>query len=285
MVQQSEQSPRVRTGPGALRSFAIVAAAFIGLFTIASQSATAGGTSAPGYTSGLPIYAIFPEGLYYINQHQSNDREVGGVDVRTNSNIFFFYYQSSLKFAEGSLSFVLAPTLFDLTTTGGAHDTGFYNTYVASQISWEIGSGLYFGARLGGYIPQDGDLALDYGTIEPRFGLTYLKDGWQATANLIFGMPVGGSGADLAPDYFIGEFSVTKAFGKWTFGPVAHVSTDLNSPYAGYQEQSQFALGGLAAYDFGGASLQVKLTRDVTEDNYGGKETALWTNIVAPIKF
>lgn len=285
MEQISDSTLRARKEPGILRRLGFCAVAFIGLFAISGPSANAGGSSAPGYTSGLPIYAIFPEGLYYINQHQSNDREVGDVDIRTNSNIFFFYYQSSLKFAEGAVSFVLAPTLFDLTTTGGAHDTGFYNTYVASQISWEIGSGLYFGARLGGYVPQDGDLALDYGTIEPRFGLTYIKNGWQATANFIFGMPVGGSDADLAPDYFIGEFSITKAVGKWTFGPVAHVSTDLNSPYAGYQEQSQFALGGLVAYDFGGANLQVKLTRDVTEENYGGKETALWTNLIVPIKF
>lgn len=271
---------------GVLRSSMLrVAASFVGLMLLGSPNANAGGTSAAGYTSGLPIYAIFPKGLYYINQHQSNEREVGNIDIRTNTNIFFFYYQSAWEVADGAVSFVVAPTVFDLTTTGGVHEVGFYNTYFASQISWELADGLYFGGRLGGYIPQEGDFALDYGTIEPRFGLTYLNGGWQATANFVFGMPVGGSGPDIAPNYFFVDFSVTKAFGKWTFGVVGHASKDLNSPFPSYNEQSQFALGGLAAYDFSGATLQVKLTSDVTEENYGGKETALWTNLIVPVKF
>ncbi|GAA0263621.1 hypothetical protein LNAOJCKE_5252 [Methylorubrum aminovorans] len=260
------------------------AAALASSLAVSTGTATAGGTSAPGFTSGLPIYAIFPEGLYYINQTDSSFRTVRGVDVRVNSNIFFFYYQSPIVLADGAVSFVVAPTVVDVATSVSSNVVNLYNTYFASQISWQITDGLFFGARLGGYIPQNNGLALDYGTIEPRFGLTYLGNGWQATSNFIFGKPVGGTtAATRAPDYFLADFSVTKTFGKWALGPVAHVSTDLNRPYASYRRQNQFAVGGMVSYDFGGATLQVKLTRDVSQTNYGGKETAVWTNLIVPL--
>ena len=252
---------------------------------VQGSAAYAAGSSAPGFTSGLPVYAIFPKGLYYLNQTQSTHRDVGDVEIRSNTESLFFYYQSDIKFAEGTLAFVLIPTLFDITTTNGLNDFGFYNTYFAVQESWEIGDGLYFGVRLGGYIPQGDNLSLPYGTIEPRFGVTYLKDGWQATANMVFGFPLGGNEADFAPNYFLTDLSITKSIGKWTVGPVAHASTDLGTPFSGYQRQSQFALGGMIGYDLGSATVQAKITRDVTETNYGGKETAFWTNLLIPIKF
>ncbi|GLK69309.1 hypothetical protein GCM10008179_29470 [Hansschlegelia plantiphila] len=248
----------------------------------APTDALASSTTTPGFTSGLAIYAKLPEGLYYINQTDSSFREVGGIDVRVNANILFFYYQSPLEVAGGAISFVVAPTLVDISSEGSSHDFGLYNTYLAAQISWPIADGLRFGYRIGGYVPQHDSTALAYGTIEQRAGFTYLKDGWQATANFMYGNPVGHD-SRLAPDYFVGDFSITKAFGKWGLGPVAHMSKDLTSPGSNYQKQSQFALGGLVSYDFGGATLQVKLTKDVSQKNYGGKETAVWTNLIVPL--
>ncbi|MFD0986226.1 hypothetical protein [Methyloligella solikamskensis] len=239
------------------------------VLALPAQRALAGGTSAPGFTSGIPIYAIFPKGMYYLNQTLSNEREVGEVDNRSNANVFFFYYQSDIEIANGPLSFVVAPTVFDVTTTAGYHNTGLYNTYFATQISWEIADGLYVGGRLGGYIPQEDDIAYNYGTIEPRFGATYLKGGWQATANFMFGFPTGGSDADIAPNYFVTDLSVTKAFGKWSVGPVAHASADLESPYPGYEEQSQFALGGACWLRFRGRKL-------TTEADPGYHRRELW---------
>ncbi|MGA0534173.1 transporter [Hansschlegelia sp. KR7-227] len=248
----------------------------------APTDAMAAGSTTPGFTSGLAIYAKFPEGLYYINQTDSSFRDVGGVDARVNANILFFYYQSPLEVAGGAISFVVAPTLVDVSIEGAQHDFGLYNTYLAAQISWPITDGLRFGYRIGGYVPQDDSTSLDYGTIEQRAGFTYLKDGWQATANFMYGNPVGDH-SSLAPDYFVGDFSITKAIGKWGLGPVAHMSRDLTSPGSSYRKQSQFALGGLVSYDFGGATLQVKLTKDVAQKNYGGKETAFWTNLIVPL--
>ena len=75
----------------------------------------------------------------------------------------------------------------------------------------------------------------------------------------------------------------TKKFGKLVFGPVAFGSTDLTSPIAGYQKQSQFAAGGLLGYDFGPLTLQAYATTDVVENNYGGRDTRGWFRMVIPL--
>jgi len=243
--------------------------------------------SSPGFTSGIPVYAKVPEGLYYLNQHASSYRDPDDLDIRSNANVFFFYYQSPWELAGGALSFVVAPTLFEVSTSSPTKSTdhlfGMYNTYLGAQISWATPiDGLRFGYRLSGYVPQGGEVAFDYGAIENRFGFTYGKDGLSILANFIFGTPVGDDRDDHQPDYFLADFHILQSFGKWTLGPVAHVSSDLNDVgLAG--EQSQFALGGLVGYDFGPLTIQTKLTHDVYEENYGAKETVLWTNIIVPI--
>jgi len=44
---------------------------------------------------------------------------------------------------------------------------------------------------------------------------------------------------------------------------VAYSSSDLTHPIASYQQQTQFAVGGLFGYDFGPLTLQAYATTDV----------------------
>jgi outer membrane putative beta-barrel porin/alpha-amylase len=83
----------------------------------------------------------------------------------------------------------------------------------------------------------------------------------------------------INPNFLNVDLTATKKFGKWEIGPVGFYSTDLNSPIAGYQKQSQFAVGGLIGYDFGPVIMQAYLTTDVYEKNYGGHDTRLWGRI------
>lgn len=244
--------------------------------------AQAGGTTAPGYTAGLPIYAIFPESFTLVNQTQMSFRNVNGNDVRVNAEVPFFVYQTDWNILGGKATLVFAPTLLEVGVENGPRTKGLYNTYAGFQVNWELADGLYAGYRFSGYIPQKGEVALDYGTIEHRAGMTYLKDGWQATANFMYGTPLSHKSGKLAPDYGIVDWSVTRSFGKIGVGLVGHALQDLNSPGA-WRKQSTAALGGLVSFDFGGATLQLKLTRDVSQKNYGGKETNFWTNLVVPI--
>ena len=79
------------------------------------------------------------------------------------------------------------------------------------------------------------------------------------------------------------DLTATKKFGKWEIGPVAYASWDLSSPIAGYSKQSQFAVGGLVGYDFGPVTLQVYVTTDVAQHNYGGYDTRGWGRIILPL--
>ena len=240
-------------------------------------SAFAGSTTAPGYTSGLPIYAIGPEGLLLVNQTASGFQSPNGQEVRYNTELPFLVYQSNWDLLGGKVTLVMTPTLLETSVENGPYKRGFFNTYGGVQVNWKLADGFYVGYRLSGYVPQGGPLALDYGTIEQRAGFTYLKDGWQATVNLMYGTPIGD-----ANDYGIVDWSITRSLGKWAVGIVGQGELDLNT-VGGAAKQSEFAMGGLVSYDFGGKILQLKLTRDLVAENYADKQTVFWTNFIVPL--
>jgi hypothetical protein len=252
---------------------------------IASQmsSAHAASQTEPGFTTGVGVYQAAPEGLYFIGIPQYGVRSTApSVDS------FFFspfiYYQSPFQIAGAKVSFYTSPTVVDVVYNG--HNTlGWYNIYVASQLTWDLGGGFGTGFRLGGYIPTSGPTASNFGTVEARTGVTYSKDGIMATANFIYGMPTPdqGTGNMTAPNYFNVDLTALKYFNKFSVGIVGFGSTDVNRPYASYAIQSQFALGAVLGYDFDRVSVQLKLTSDVAEHNYGGYEKRAWMNIIVPL--
>jgi hypothetical protein len=85
------------------------------------------------------------------------------------------------------------------------------------------------------------------------------------------------------PDFINVDLTATKKFGKWELGAVAYGSTDLTSPIASYQKQSQFAAGGLLGYDFGPITLQTYATTEVYERNYGARDTRGWFRMIIPL--
>lgn len=245
--------------------------------------AYAGSQTEPGFTTGVAVYQAAPEGLYFIGIPQY------GVRSTTPSvDSFFFspflYYQSPWEFVAAKVSFYASPTVVNVSYNG--HNTlGWYNIYAASQLTWDLGGGFGTGFRFGGYIPNSGPTSSNFGTVEGRTGLTYSKDGFMATANFIYGIPTPdqATGNMTAPNYFNVDLTALKSFNKFSVGAIAFGSTDVNKPYAAYAKQSQFALGALVGYDFGVASVQLKLTSDVAENNYGGYEKRAWMNIIIPL--
>ena len=104
-------------------------------------------------------------------------------------------------------------------------------------------------------------------SLNQRFALSYTGNGWDLTANVIWGVqfdqvtsepegfpcPVSlafpSNGCN--PNFINVDLTATKRFDKWELGPVAFYSSDLSTPVPGYLKQSQFALGGLIGYWFG----------------------------------
>ncbi|MFJ7440998.1 transporter [Methylorubrum thiocyanatum] len=246
--------------------------------------AAAGSSSAPGATTGLAVYAPTPEGLYLINI------TTGGVRNSTPnfaSSFYdpFFFYQSPLEIVGAKVSFIVAPTLFAIDQKGSPSLLGLYNTYFGSQLTWDLGGGLGVGYRLSGYVPMKSEVAYNYGTIEHRFGASYVGNGWNLTANFQLGTPFAdqSTGRMTAPNYLNLDLTATKKFNNWELGPIAYGSVDISRPYSSYAKQGQFAVGGLIGYDFGPVIVQLKGSTDVVERNYGGRDVRGWANIIVPL--
>jgi hypothetical protein len=156
---------------------------------------------------------------------------------------------------------------------------GWHNTYlVPGELSWKLGdSGFFIKTGLGMYVP-DGTISGPTGlsgvgdpfyTLQPEFIVSYLKDGWNLTANLFQEFHTKNPITDYTTgDIFHGEFTATKTIGKWTVGPVgyvvAQVSNDTSSAYYDYainaNRYTRVAAGGLVGYNFGAVQMNFWLT-------------------------
>ena len=162
---------------------------------------------------------------------------------------------------------------------------------LAGGIGWNFGNGFSASYYAGAYIPVTGgsfDPLFDQATFTQVLALAYQLNGWKATANLNYGI-VGKNDTDhllgggLFADYFNYDLALTKHFDKWELGIIGYGSTDTNTPYRGYKEQSQFALGGLAGYNFGPVITQLMVATDLYTSNYNQKETRGTLRVIIPL--
>ena len=172
-----------------------------------------------------------------------------------------------------------------------------FNPALLGQLAWDLGNGFGFSYAFGAYSDVDQSVAFSSTSLNQRFALSYTGNDWNLTANVIYGIqldqvtnrpqispcpaPFGFNGCN--PDFINIDLTAIKKFGKWQLGPVAYSSSDLTHPIASYQQQTQFAVGGLFGYDFGPLTLQAYATTDVVEHNYGGRDTRGWFRMIIPL--
>ncbi|MCI4677433.1 transporter [Rhodoblastus acidophilus] len=266
-------------------------AALAAVFAHAPQEAHAGSQFQPGTTTGLAIAAPLPEGLYDIilpNWGARDTHPATDVGVLTPA---WIVWSTPWTLLGGRLGFDAATPVAQVSIDNpvGLNKAGWTNPLVEMSLKWDLGNHFFFGVHEGVHLPVEGPLeqigvAYDFATFMQVAALSYLNDGWNLSATFLYGTGRNGTTVgSFAPSWFNYDLTATKTFGKWEIGAVGFGSTDLSSPYAGYARQSQFALGGLVGYNFGPVDLQLKLTTDVAEQNYGGRDTRLWANIVLPI--
>ena len=162
-----------------------------------------------------------------------------------------------------------------------------HNTYIVPvELSWHLGtSGVLVKAGLGIWAPDGtvtganglGNVGSPFWTFQPEVIISYLKDGWNLSAALYeeFNTKNSVDGYQTG-NIFHADFTATKTFGKWTIGPVAYyvgqVSDDKCSigctvalgTLTNAQRYDVWAAGGLVAYNFGVASLQVWATQEIS---------------------
>ena len=270
------------------------AAALLLLFT--APSVLAGSVTQPGDTMGTPSGAQTPPGFIFTNQANTGCRD---TNPRTCvwTEVPLIAWSTPGRFLGGNLLFAAGPTTW---VNVDIHDTyqasGWFNPFAGAKLAWDLGDGWGFGYLLGGYINVDSDVAYSSSSLNQRFGLSYTGNGWDLTANVIWGInfdqvtndPQGfpcPTAPELGcnPNFINVDFTGTKRFGKWELGPVGYYATDISTPVSDYRKQRAAAIGGLVGYSFDRVIVQIYATTEFYEENYGGKDTRLWSRLTIPL--
>lgn len=266
-----------------MTTFARMAVAGVLSVAAFSPAAYAGSVTQPGETIGLAAGAPLPEGVYFVDTADWGCRNTSPDSTCVGVNIPVLAWSTPWKIVGGRVQLLTAVPTVTVGVDGSDYTSGFYNPFFAGQLAWDLGNGFGFSYLLGIYAGVNTSVGFDSSSLNQRFALSYTADGWNLTANAIWGIQFEGNTNTVNPDFFNLDLTATKKFGKWEIGPVAYYSTDLNTPAPFYQKQSQFAVGGLIGYDFGPVILQAYLTTDVYENNYGGYDTRGWGRIIIPL--
>jgi hypothetical protein len=277
-----------------LRRLSNVAAASL-LLVFTASPVLAGSATQPGDTMGSPSGAPIPPGFYLANQ-----LNYGCNDTTPQTCVFteipLLAWSTPWKILGGQLAFATAPTTFvDVDTEDTYQASGLFNPFVGADVAWNLGGGFGFGYLLGAYFNIDSSVAYSSTSLNQRFGLSYTANEWNLTANVIWGINFDQKTSDpqgfpcptapkfgCNPNFLNLDLTATKRFGKWEVGPIGFYATDISTPISGYRRQSKAAIGGLVGYWFGPVILQVYATTEFYEENYGAKDTRIWTRIVIP---
>lgn len=291
-----------------MRTTWIVAAAAAGLVTNAMpMTAEAYEFGSPGYaqkpglalggaTAGTP-----PPGVYMFEQFFTYQAHLTGpgapnvngqqTSVSSLVNVTGFVFVPGWNFLGATYNAVLAVPLVkaDVGSPSNLSYSGMHNTYIVPvELSWRLGnSGVFVKTGLGIYVPDGttsganglGNVGSPWWTFQPELIVSYLKDGWNVTANLFYEINTKNTVTGYrSGDVLHAEFTATKRFDKWTLGPVAYyagqVTNDTSSAFYGYAVNAQryelWSAGLLVGYDFGPLSLNVWAMNEFSARASGG---------------
>jgi hypothetical protein len=165
---------------------------------------------------------------------------------------------------------------------------GFHNSYIVpGELSWKLGdSGFYVKAGLGIGVPDGtitganglGNIGSPWWTFVPQVTFSYLKDGWNLTAAILYETNTKNTYTGYrSGDVLDVELIATKRFGNWTVGPVGYyvgqIGNDTSSAFYNFttnlNRYNTWAVGGLVGYDFGRAALNVWAVDELSAKPWG----------------
>jgi Putative MetA-pathway of phenol degradation len=264
---------------------------FVGVST-----AFAGSVTQPGETVGIAAGAPLSPGLYFANTADWGCRNTTPASC-LGITIPIVTWSTPWTFLGARVQFFSVTPLIETGVEGDSYNAGVFNPALLGQLAWDLGNGFGFSYAFGAYFDVDQSVAFSSTSLNQRFAVSYTGNDWNLTANVIYGIqldqvtnrpqispcpaPFAFNGCN--PDFINIDLTAIKKFGKWQIGPVAYGSADLTHPIGSYQQQTQFAVGGLFGYDFGPLTLQAYATADAVEHNYGGRDTRGWFRMIIPL--
>jgi hypothetical protein len=269
----------------------------------AYEAGSAGWAQKPGITLGGGTAGAPPPGLYMIDQvytYQTNLTGPGnnvlnphgtttGVPSAVGVGAFVWVPGWEILGATYDAAWALPFGMFAAGSPINGEASGMINTFIAPiELSWKLGnSGFFIKSGLGMYVPDGtknginglGNVGTPWWTFMPEFVVSYLKDGWNLTANIFGEINTENTITKYrSGDILHAEFTATKSIGKWTVGPVAYyagqVTDDRSSAF--YQgainvnRYNLFAVGAELGYNFGPAQLTFWALDEVSANASGG---------------
>jgi hypothetical protein len=253
------------------------------LISVEISAALAGSVTQPGERVGIAAGTPLSPGLYFANTADWGCRNTTPASC-LGITIPIVHSVDAMDGSRGELPFYSVTPVIEIGVQSISYNASVFNPALLGQLARSLGGGFGFSYAFGAYSDVDQSVAFSSTSLNQRFALSYTGNDWNLTANVIHGIqldqvtnrpqispcpaPFGFNGCN--PGFINIDLTAIKKFGKWQLGPVAYGSSNLTHPIASYQQQTQFAVGGLFGYDFGPLALQAYATTDVAEHNYGG---------------
>jgi hypothetical protein len=246
----------------------------------------------PGLTTGIPEGFGRTPGFYVASMIDVGLRSTDpSITTQAVAIPVMFTWATPWDIGKTQVSFKSAPFVGVVLDAPGLTKTRVYNPYVSVWFSWFLGNGFNLSIGEGAHIGLSNDLTKaigrDFTAFQQNVALTYLKNNVHVTANTFYT-----SGRERAtgsqPRTFNLDFTAVKHVFRKDYGIVAYGVWDLNSPSVGYlgggKKQSEFAVGALWGYFLGNlVQVQGRLTTDVYQRNYGGRDTRFTVMAVFPL--
>lgn len=267
------------------------AAAILAILLGSAPVATADSIERAGLTTGIPEGYGRTPGFYVASMFDFGLRSTDPSVTKQGVAIpVFFTWSTPWDVGNAHVSIKSAPFVGVLEHAPGLSSNRPYSPYASVWFSWFLGDGLNVSVGEGAQIGLSNELTKaigrDFTAFQQNVAVTYLKNNVNITGNAFYTTGRTQS-TGSQPHTFNIDFTAVKHVYRTDYGAVAYGVWDLNSPSVGYlgggQKQSEFAVGALWGYFIGNLmQVQGKLTTDVYQNNYGGRDTRITIMTVFP---
>ena len=265
----------------------------IGVFLVASAApARADSIQRPGLTTGIPEGYGRTPGFYVASMFDVGVRNTDpSVSTQAVGIPMFFTWSTPWDAGRAHVSIKSAPFVGVIESAPELSKSRPYNPYVSVWFSWFLGTGWNVSIGEGAQIGLSNDLTKavgrDFTAFQQNVAVTYMRNNWNVTTNAFYTSGRTQS-TGSQPHTMNVDFSAVRHVYRTDQGPIAYGVWDLNSPEVGYlepgQKQSEFAVGWLWGYLIGNlVQLQGRITTDVYQNNYGGRDTRLTVMAIFPL--
>jgi hypothetical protein len=257
-----------------------------------------------GVDEGLAAGALPPPGVYgVVNNYwasydvrDSKGKVVPGTSLSALVEVPIVLWATGIKVLGADYAVAIAQP-FDYTSfqplggTGSGNWGTFNTVLIPGQLAWTFGD-FHVKAGLSIYLDDASSTKADlvngklhngglpsgngYTTIQPDLGLSWLSDGWNASASLHLAVPVDSTTAThynyQSGDEFAADYTLTKALGKWTVGLGFHQQNQLNADTLNGvtvkdSQVTNLGVGPLVGYQFGGINVLAEWNHNIYTEN------------------